>query len=112
VQLERAGQILWENRVFWQDFSVMTVNLRHSGDRSCSLGRTENIYNKMSNILYKYLCQMTQVLQYSKENNRTRAARTPVKHRRGMHTRSRVFLKECPPTKDMAGSPQPTLTGP
>jgi hypothetical protein len=35
----------------------------------------------MSNKLYKYLCRMAQVLQYSIENNRTRAARTPVKHR-------------------------------
>jgi hypothetical protein len=49
--------------------------------RSHSGVRTESIYNKMSNKLYKYLCRMVQVLQYSIENNRTRAARTPVKDR-------------------------------
>ena len=93
----------------WQDFPVLKVSLRYCMGNSCPLGRTESIYNKMSNILYKYLCQMTRVLQYSIENNRTRAARTPVKHRCGMHTRTGVFLKNVHPPKDMAGQSSTNL---
>ena len=74
IHAEAEGTGL-ENRILMKDFSVMAVSLRHSGDRSCSLGRTENIYNKMSNILYKYLCQTTRVLQYSMKNTKNTSSK-------------------------------------
>ena len=43
------------------------------------LSRTENIYNKMSNILYKYQCVTAQVLQYSRENTKNTSSKKTCK---------------------------------
>lgn len=55
---------------YGQGFRLRLPRGPHRLPENQPLSQTENIYNKMSNILYKYQCVTARVLQYSQENTK------------------------------------------